>query len=187
MKRSKKILVLLAAGILLCLVTWGFLKAFLRAIPREPSPSRTTGETVYYAPLETDGQTVETAPPVTAPPRVLPQQTQTATEAPAETAPETAPAAASGTAAETAAPETAAEETVPQTTAQAVPGTAAASVSAAPSGERKKYDSVPNYYETDYPDIRFGSGSFADYGSGVTSVAMVATYLTGYEIGRAHV
>ena len=47
--------------------------------------------------------------------------------------------------------------------------------------ERTHYDTVPNYYETDYPDIRFGTGSFANYGSGVTSVAMVATYLTGYE------
>ena len=46
---------------------------------------------------------------------------------------------------------------------------------------RVHYDAVPNFYETDYPDIRFGTGSFADFGSGVTSVAMVATYLTGYE------
>ena len=47
--------------------------------------------------------------------------------------------------------------------------------------DRTYYDAVPNFYETDYPDIRFGSGSFAEYGSGVTSVAMVATYLTGYD------
>ena len=46
---------------------------------------------------------------------------------------------------------------------------------------RTHYDTVPNFYETDYPDIRYGTGSFADYGSGVTSVAMVAAYLTGYE------
>lgn len=50
-----------------------------------------------------------------------------------------------------------------------------------PEEPRNQYDSVPNYYETDYPDIRFGTGSFAEYGSGVTSVAMVAAYLTGYE------
>lgn len=50
-----------------------------------------------------------------------------------------------------------------------------------PGIPRTHYDSVPNYYETDYPDLRFGSGSFADYGSGVTSAAMVATYLTGYD------
>ena len=47
--------------------------------------------------------------------------------------------------------------------------------------DRIHYDAVPNFYETDYPDIRYGTGSFADYGSGVTSVAMVASFLTGYE------
>ena len=47
--------------------------------------------------------------------------------------------------------------------------------------ERIHYDAVPNLYETDYPDIRYGTGSFAEYGSGVTSVAMVASFLTGYE------
>lgn len=50
-----------------------------------------------------------------------------------------------------------------------------------PEISRNRYESVPNYYETDYPELRFGSGSFADYGSGVTSAAMVATYLTGYD------
>lgn len=63
-------------------------------------------------------------------------------------------------------------ETVPaETTVETVPE----------KTERTHYDSVPNYYETDYPELRFGTGSFAEYGSGVTSVAMVATYLTGYE------
>ena len=81
---------------------------------------------------------------------------------PPETVPETAPME---TASETVPPETV-QETVEQTV---------------PDAERKTYDTVPNFYETDYPEIRFGSGSFADYGSGVTSVAMVATYLTGYE------
>ncbi|MDO5545919.1 MAG: cell wall hydrolase [Eubacteriales bacterium] len=64
-------------------------------------------------------------------------------------------------------PETAPPETEPETVPE--------------EADRTYYDTVPNYYETDYPDIRFGTGSFADYGSGVTSVAMVATYLTGYE------
>ena len=83
-------------------------------------------------------------------------------------------------------------ETVPVTVPQTIPETAeaAAEPTAAPTEEpivpetnpdRTHYDTVPNFYETDYPDIRFGNGSFADYGSGVTSVAMVATYLTGYE------
>lgn len=76
-------------------------------------------------------------------------------------------------------PEPAATEplqvTVPETVPEAVLETLPQ------ESERKIYDSVPNFYETDYPDIRFGSGFFNEYGSGVTSVAMVATYLTGYE------
>lgn len=69
-------------------------------------------------------------------------------------------------------------EPEPETTEEASPE---ATVGTVPVTDRKQYETVPNYYETDYPDIRFGSGSFADYGSGITSVAMVATYLTGYE------
>ena len=98
-------------------------------------------------------ETVYYAPLETTLPETEPAQT-----APPETVPETTEAATEPTAAETA------EPTVPET----VP-------------DRTHYDTVPNFYETDYPDIRFGNGSFADYGSGVTSVAMVATYLTGYE------
>lgn len=66
--------------------------------------------------------------------------------------------------------ETAATEPA-QTEAETVPA----------ENDRTHYDTVPNFYETDYPDIRYGLGSFTDYGSGITSVAMVATYLTGYE------
>ena len=65
-------------------------------------------------------------------------------------------------------PETLPPETVPETTAPEQP-------------DRIHYDAVPNFYETDYPDIRYGIGSFAENGSGITSVAMVASYLTGYE------
>ena len=39
---------------------------------------------------------------------------------------------------------------------------------------------IPLYYQTDYPDIRYGAGSIATSGCSVTSLAMVATYLTGY-------
>ena len=92
---------------------------------------------------------------------------------PAATA-ETVPAATAATVPETKPEETAKPqaETVPQTTEPEL---------VIPTKDRKQYDKVPNYYETDYPDIRFGQGSFADYGSGVTSMAMVATYLTGYD------
>lgn len=47
--------------------------------------------------------------------------------------------------------------------------------------ERIRYDSVPRYFQTDYPDVLFGSGTLATSGSSVTSLAMVASYLTGHE------
>ena len=39
---------------------------------------------------------------------------------------------------------------------------------------------IPLYYQTDFPDIRYGAGSIATSGCSVTSLAMVATYLTGH-------
>ena len=51
MKRKTKILILLGAGIGLCLVTGGFLKIFLGALPQERQ-LRGPGETVYYAALD---------------------------------------------------------------------------------------------------------------------------------------
>ena len=39
---------------------------------------------------------------------------------------------------------------------------------------------IPLYYQTDYPDIRYGGGSIATSGCSVTSLAMVASYLTGH-------
>ena len=38
---------------------------------------------------------------------------------------------------------------------------------------------IPLYFQTDYPDTRYGHGTVASSGCGVTSLAMVATYLTG--------
>ena len=37
---------------------------------------------------------------------------------------------------------------------------------------------VPEYYQTDYPDVLFGNGTIATSGCSITSLAMVATYLT---------
>ena len=180
MKRRTKILVLLEAGVLLCLVTGGFLKMFLRMLPQEQR-MYDTGETVYYAALDTQPETeAPTVPPATLPPETTaaPETTEAPTESTEETVPaataETVPAATAATVPETKPEETAKPqaETVPQTTEPEL---------VIPTKDRKQYDKVPNYYETDYPDIRFGQGSFADYGSGVTSMAMVATYLTGYD------
>ena len=180
MKRRTKILVLLEAGVLLCLVTGGFLKMFLGMLPQEQR-MHDTGETVYYAALDTQPETeAPTAPPATLPPETTaaPETTEAPTESTEETVPaataETVPAATAATVPETKPEETAKPqaETVPQTTEPEL---------VIPTKDRKQYDKVPNYYETDYPDIRFGQGSFADYGSGVTSMAMVASYLTGYD------
>ena len=183
MKRRTKILVLLEAGVLLCLVTGGFLKMFLGMLPREQRMSD-TGETVYYAALDTQ--------PETEPTIALPPETTAAPEttvAPTEASEETVPATTAETAQETTAAaiqEIKPQETKPlaqtasETTGETVPQTTEPEL-VIPTKDRKQYDKVPNYYETDYPDIRFGQGSFADYGSGVTSMAMVATYLTGYD------
>lgn len=45
----------------------------------------------------------------------------------------------------------------------------------------RTYDSVPLYFQTDYPNVRYGYGTIATSGCSVTSLAMVATYLTGHE------
>lgn len=84
------------------------------------------------------------------------------TAAATEPAPtETEPAETETTAAteETLPEETAAEETQPRTV----------------------YEEVPLYFQTDYPDILYRSGTLATSGSNIASLAMVATYLTGHE------
>ncbi len=43
------------------------------------------------------------------------------------------------------------------------------------------YRRVPRYFQTDYPNDRYGSGTIADSGCSVTCLAMVASYLTGHE------
>lgn len=41
-------------------------------------------------------------------------------------------------------------------------------------------NSVPLYFQTDYPDVRYGSGTVATSGCGITALAMVASYMTGH-------
>ena len=76
-------------------------------------------------------------------------------------------------------PETVPEETEtePETQPPTVPEETQPETEAV---SRTHYDTVPKYFQTDYPDIRFGSGTMATSGSSVTSIAMVASYLTGY-------
>ena len=47
--------------------------------------------------------------------------------------------------------------------------------------ERWEYNEIPMYFQSDYPDALYGSGTVETCGAGITSLAMVATYLTGYE------
>lgn len=44
----------------------------------------------------------------------------------------------------------------------------------------KSVNGFPLYNQLDYPNKRFGSGTVATSGCGITSLAMVATYLTGH-------
>ena len=44
----------------------------------------------------------------------------------------------------------------------------------------KTVNGFPLYNQLDYPNKRFGSGTVATSGCGITSLAMVATYLTGH-------
>ena len=47
--------------------------------------------------------------------------------------------------------------------------------------ERQNYVSVPRYFQTDYPDVLYGAGTIETSGCSITSIAMMASYLTGYE------
>lgn len=47
--------------------------------------------------------------------------------------------------------------------------------------ERREYVSVPLYFQTDYPETLYGNGTVESSGCSITSLAMVASYLTGYE------
>ena len=76
--------------------------------------------------------------------------------------------------------ETAAEETEPPTTAP--PETEPPETVAEITEEKiVSFNGVPLYFQTDYPDEEYDNGTIADSGCGITSLAMVATYMTGYE------
>lgn len=47
--------------------------------------------------------------------------------------------------------------------------------------KRQEYVSIPQYYQTDYPDVMYGAGTIETSGCGIVSISMVASYLTGYE------
>ena len=95
---------------------------------------------------------------------------------------------------ETIPEETIPEETVPaesvaklpvQTEQEEEPDEDDSDVTVLPSLEElsaeKGYRSVPLYFQTDYPNNMFGSGTIANNGCSITALAMVASYLTGHE------
>ena len=47
--------------------------------------------------------------------------------------------------------------------------------------KRQEYINVPLYFQTDYPDVLYGAGTIESSGCSITSIAMIASYLTGYE------
>ncbi len=91
---------------------------------------------------------------ITQPAETLPTQTETQ---PPETEEEPVPE-------RTQPPETEPPETVPPTTEP-----------------EPMYDTVPLFYMTDYPEIRYRAGTLATSGSNIASLAMVSSYLTGQE------
>lgn len=69
-------------------------------------------------------------------------------------------------------------ETQPAVTEEpTVPETAPLPAPTEPVG----YDTVPLYFQTDYPYTRYGNNTIATSGCSITSLAMVATYLTDHE------
>ena len=110
---------------------------------------------------------VETVPTETAPPETVPAETEPAETEPAETE-----------SVEAALPEEIVVEEPEESTDS--------EVAVIPSLEELSetsdgYDRVPLYFQTDYPNNMYGSGTIANNGCSVTSLAMVATYLTGHE------
>lgn len=83
-------------------------------------------------------------------------------------------------------PEETTEETIPEETEETVPVQTEPEETVPPETEAheieyKTYNSVPLYFQNDYPDTMFGSGTVATSGCSITCLAMVATYMTGHE------
>ena len=75
-------------------------------------------------------------------------------------------------------PTVAAETSVP---AQTLPPETQAPTIAETEPERLTYDTVPLFYQTDYPYVKFGDGTIATSGCSMTCLSMVATYMTDHE------
>lgn len=66
-------------------------------------------------------------------------------------------------------------ETIPPTEAETVPPTVPETVP-----PKTTIDTVPLYFQNDYPEDRYDKGTIADSGSGMTALAMVASYMTDH-------
>lgn len=138
---------------------------------------------------------VEEAPAEEVPVEEVPAEEVPAEEAPVEEVPAEAPPAeevpaeaptAEAPAEEAAVPEEPTEEVSaePETADQAseeAEDTEDADTEISEEQEGRTYESVPLYFQTDYPDVRFGSGTVSTNGCSITSLAMVASYMTGHE------
>ena len=77
-------------------------------------------------------------------------------------------------------------EEKPESSSPAAPSEPAETESAAVLGEAYTVEAeekkeFPQYFQNDYPNARYGTGNVATQGCSITSLAMVATYLTGHE------
>lgn len=72
------------------------------------------------------------------------------------------------------------QEEIGRIIAEAAPAAPAQEASAETEPQIITYDEVPRYFQGDYPDQRYGYGTVATHGSSITSLAMVATYMTGH-------
>ena len=154
----------------------------------QPSTEALFEETV---PLETEA--AQTVPPETTVPETVPESTAEAealTEAPAETetvAEETAVAetqTVENTAPEETQPEP--EQTQTQESALPEPEQTQTQESALPEPvEETEYvqlqdGSIPCFYQNDYAHARYETSNIAKSGSGITALAMVASYMTDH-------
>lgn len=69
----------------------------------------------------------------------------------------------------------------PETISETLPAEGAAEVSKTESQETVSITEVPLFFQDDYPDVRYGTGTVADGGSSITCLAMVASYMTDHE------
>lgn len=177
MDRRRKLICLLTA---LCLVAGLFVmpanasddpmavKDYEQFGAPELAEPETEEEEIMEIPEETEAPVAE--------PEEMPEETDPAEELPAEEPEETPHETGS---------EPVTEETVPEETLerdlQSIEEDAETEEEPDPQDDAEEEREFPLYFQTDYPDVRFGSGTVANNGCSITSLAMVATYMTGHE------